>query len=215
MLNRFLAIPLLAVCWIAGLQGADGDKLFFSRDFPGSVPEYFDVTVHTDGKVVYRESLSDQEPLEFQASDSDVSRLFEISEKLGYFEQPVARSKRETAFTGNKILRYSKVDGSTNEVEFVLTADELVHELVNWFVSVADTEWHRINIERAIQFDRLGVNKAILLFHTAFDRGRIIAPKQFLPLLQDISTDMKIVHLARSRAAGLAEQIEAGKVGGE
>ena len=213
--NRFLAIPLLAACWIAALYGANGDKLFFSRDFPGSVPEYFDVTVHTDGQVIYRESLSDQSPIEFQVPDAEVARLFEISEKLGYFAQPLVQLKRKTAFTGNKFLRYAQVAGTINEVEFVLADDESVQELVNWFLRVADTEWHRINIERAIQFDRLGVNKAILQFHTTFDRGLIIAPRQFLPILQDVYKDMKIIHLARSRAAGLAEQIEAGAAGGE
>lgn len=215
MRSRFLAIPLLAAGWIAALQGADGDKLFFSRDFPGSSPEYFNVTVYPDGKVVYRESLDDEAPLEFQAAEADISRLFEISEKLGYFEQPPKSAKRKTAFTGDKILRYSSEDGTTNEVAFVGTTDESVQELVDWFVRVADTEWHRINIERALQFDRLGVNKAVLLFHSALDRGRIVAPRQFLPLLQDISNNMKIVHLARSRAAGLAEQIEASTISGE
>lgn len=215
MLKRFLAIALLAACRIGASPGADGDKLFFSRAFPGSSPEYFDVTVHTDGKVIYRESVNDQSPIEFQASDQDISRLFEISEELGYFEESLAQPKRKTAFTGDKVLRYVKADGEANEVAFVLADDESVQEMIDWFLRVADTEWHRINIERAIQFDRLGVNKAILQFHAAFDRGRIVAPKQFLPLLQDISNDMKIVHLARSRAAGLAEQIEAATVGGE
>lgn len=215
MRNRFLSLSLLAAGWLTSLQGAEGDKLFFSRDFPGSVPEYFNVTVHTDGKVEYREAPDEDDPLEFQASDKDVSRLFEISEKLGYFEEALTRPKRETAFTGDKILRYIKADGASTEAAFVAADDDSVQELVTWFLRVADTEWHRINIDRAIQFDRLGVNKAILQFHAAFDRGRIVAPEQFLPLLQNISNDMKIVHLARSRAAGLIEQIEAGKTGGE
>lgn len=215
MLKRLLGVSLLATVWAVASLAADGDKLFFSRDFPGSVPEYFDVTVHTDGKVIYREALDDELPIEFEVPESDISRVFEISEQLGYFKEPLVPAKRKTAFTGDKILRYTKAAGDTTEVEFVLTDDEALKEMVSWFVRVADTEWHRINIERAIQFDRLGVNKAILQFHAAFDRGRIVAPRQFLPLLQEISKDMKIVHLARSRAAGLAEQIEAGAVGGE
>ncbi len=215
MCNRSLGLFLLAAGWITALQAADGDKLFFSRDFPGSVPEYFNVTVQPDGQVVYRESLEDQAPIEFQASEQDISRLFEISENLGFFEESLERPKRETAFTGDKILRYVKADGTTNEVAFVAADEELVQELVSWFLRVADTEWHRINIERAIQFDRLGVNKAILQFHAAFDRGRIVAPGQFLPLLREISNDLKIVHLARSRAAGLIEQIEAAPAGGK
>jgi hypothetical protein len=215
MLNRFLAVLLLLTLWTVGLPAADGDKLFFSRDFPGSAPEYFDVTVETDGKAIYRESLDDDLPIEFQVPESDISRLFEISEQLGYFEKPLSPPKGKTAFTGTKILRYTKASGTSGEVEFVFQDDESLLELVDWFSRVGNTEWHRINIERAIQFDRLGVNKTILQFNAAFDRGRIVAPRQFLPLLQKISIDMKIVHLARSRAAGLAERIEAGAVSGE
>jgi hypothetical protein len=215
MRSRFLIVPLLLTLWTVGLLGADGDKLFFSRDFPGSAPEYFDVTVDTDGKVIYRESLDDELPIEFQASESDISRLFEISEQLGYFEKPLAPAKVKTAFTGTKTLRYTKAGGASGVVEFVFQRDESIKELVNWFLRVGDSAWHRINIERAIQFDRLGVNKTILQFNTAFDRGRIVAPRQFLPLLKKISKDKKILHLARARAAGLAERIEAGAVSGE
>lgn len=215
MRSGFYSLPLLLVLWTAALWGADGDKLFFSREFPGSVPEYFDVEVDTGGKVIYRESLDDAMPIEFEAPEADISRLFEISEQLEYFERPFAAPKRETAFTGNKVLRYTKSSGATSQVEFVLADDQAVQEMISWFVRVADTEWHRINIERAIQFDRLGVNKAILQFHAAFDKGRVVAPRQFLPLLQGIANDMKILHLARSRAAGLAERIEAGAVGTE
>ncbi|MDA1233169.1 MAG: hypothetical protein O3A53_00045 [Acidobacteria bacterium] len=215
MLSRFLTVLLPLTLWTVGLLGADGDKLFFSRDFPGSVPEYFDVTVDTNGKVIYRESLDDELPIEFQAPEPEVSRMFEISEQLGYFEKSFLPPKEKTAFTGNKILRYTKANGSSDEVEFVFQDDAAVLELVCWFLRVGNTEWHRINIERAVQFDRLGVNKAILQFNSAFDRGRIVAPRQFLPLLENISKDMKIMHLARSRAAGLAEQIEAGAVSGE
>jgi hypothetical protein len=215
MRNRFLSISVLAVFCAAALSAADGDTLFFSRSFPRSVPEYFEVTVHTDGKVLYRESLDDDLPIEFEAPNADVSRLFEISEQLGYFEQPLPAPKRKTAFTGDKTLRYTNAAGASSKVEFVLTDDESAQEMISWFVRVSDTAWHRINIERAIQFDRLGVNKAILQFHAAVDRGRVVAPRQFLPLFQVISNDMKIVHLARSRAAGLAERIEAGAVGGE
>jgi hypothetical protein len=216
MPSRIPVIVLLLACWATALLGAEkGDKLFFSRTFPGSVPEYFDVTVHTSGKVVYREALDDQMPIEFEAPSSDVSRLFEISEELGYFERPLTAPKRETAFTGTKVLRYTKSAGASSEVQYVFADEESVQELTEWFVRVADTEWHFINIERAVQFDRLGVNKAMLQFHAAFDKGRIVAPKQFLPLLQSIANDLKIVHLARSRAAGLAEQIETATISEE
>jgi hypothetical protein len=215
MHSRFWSVPLLLALWAASLLAADGDKLFFSRDFPQSAPEYFNVEVRTDGTVIYREAVDDELPIEFLAPEADISRLFEISEQLGYFEQPLAPAKHKTAFTGDKTVRYTRADGTSSQVEFVLSDDEAVKELVSWFVRVAETAAYRINIERAMQFDRLGVNKAILQFHAAFDRGRVVAPKQFLPLLQSISNDMKILHLARSRAAGLAEQIEAGAVGGE
>ena len=197
-----LAAPLFAAA-------ADVEQLFFSRDQPGGAPPYFDVTVSADGHVVYRSATDDEFPVEFEAPSSDISRLFEMSEQLGYFAVPLSPAKRTPPQSGDKVLRHTTAEGETHEVQFVYSPDERAQELVIWFSKVAETEAQYIDLERSIQFDRLGVNKVVLRLHAEFNRGRVIAPRQFLPLLKKVVKDMKLLHLARSRAAGIIEQIEA------
>ncbi len=174
MLKRLLAIPLLTVFWTAVLLGADGDKVFFSRNFPESVPEYFDVTVHTDGKVIYREALDDELPNSTSARRP--CRSFGARPRRS---TPSAKRSRASARSPSPATRSF---GSPTTPETGARPSSCIRtiqtdkELVSWFVRVAETEWHRINIERAIQFDRLGVNKAILQFHSSFDRERVVAP---------------------------------------
>lgn len=202
LLAAFLAASLCAVA-------ADVERLFFSRDQLGGAPPYFDVTVDVDGHVVYRTSTDDELPVEFEAPSSDISRLFEMSEQLEYFAVPLSPAKRTPPQSGDKTLRHTTADGTTHEVQFVYSPDERVQELVVWFSKVAETESQFIDLERSLQFDRLGVNKVVLRLHAEFNKGRVVAPRQFLPLLEKVSKDLKILHLARSRAAGLIEQIEA------
>jgi hypothetical protein len=205
-----ISLVVLALLTLPAMVGvARADELYFSRDQAGGAPPFFDVTVAADGRVVYREALDDEFPLEFQAPAVDVSRLFEISKNLGYFADPLPAAKRTPPQSGHKVLRYTSTASETHEVQFVYSPDEGAQELVAWFAKVAETERYLISLERSVQFDRLGVNDVVQHLDAAFGKGRVIAPRQFLPLLQKVVNDLKIIHLARSRAAGLMEQIEA------
>jgi hypothetical protein len=82
---------------------------------------------------------------------------------------------------------------------------------VSWFEKVGETERHLGELERVVQFDRLGVNKTMLLFQASFDKGRVLGAEQFLPILRAIAEDSKFMHMARARAASLVERIERGE----
>ena len=117
------------------------------------------------------------------------------------------------AFTGEKTFRFDSSAGEHQEIKFSFSEDLDAKALVDWFDRIALTERHLIDLERAAQFDRLGVNKALLLFQTSFDDGRTVAPQQFLPILKKIAAGAKYVHVARSRAASLVERIESASQG--
>ncbi len=207
MVRRLRTVALsicLALTAAAVLPAAD--KIFFSRNFPGSDPAYFDVTVDRDGHAVYREAPDDDMPLEFDVKGEELDSLFQLADRLHRFQDEIA-SKRKTAFTGEKVLRYTTDSGESSEAKFVFTENDSAKELMNWFEKAGQTERHLIELERVEQFDRLGVNKALLHFQISFDNGRVVAPEQFLPILTKISEQEKIIHLARARAAALVERI--------
>ena len=95
-------------------------------------------------------------------------------------------------FTGDKLLRFERSDGQRYETSFNYTENKDARALVSWFEKVGETVRRRLELERVAQFDRLGVNKTLLVFHMAFDKGRIVAPLQFLPVLTKIAGGKKV-----------------------
>ena len=68
-----------------------------------------------------------------------------------------------------------------------------------------ETEQDFYIVERAVKFDKLGVNEALLQLQTTVERKRLVAPAQFLPLLDRVVKNESYMHMARERAASLAE----------
>jgi hypothetical protein len=187
-------------------QGSE--QIFFSKSFPGSKPEYFEVTVDSTGKARYREDQSDEDPVEFTLTEDEKRELFDLAERLERFQKPL-QSDAKVAFTGTKILRYTGAAGDAKEARFNYSTDQDAQAIVGWFEKAGETERHRAELERVVQFDPLGVNKALLQFQSSFDSGRVVAARQFLPILKTISAQSKFMHMARARAASLVERIEA------
>lgn len=186
-------------------QGAE--QIFFSKSFPRSKPEYYEVTVDSTGKASYREDQVDEDPLEFTLSESERREVFELAERLGRLQGSL-QSELKVAFTGTKTLRYTSASGEVKETSFTYSTDQDAQAIVVWFEKAGETERHRLELERVVQFDPLGVNKALLQFQSSFDDGRVLAAQQFVPILKTIGGQSKFMHMDRARAASLIERIE-------
>ena len=195
-----VAVPLLA---------ATPARLFYSKTFPGSTPAYVEIVIDRDGNGEYKEAANDDRPLKFQIPANDVGALFDLADKLGRFDRPL-ESPLRVAFMGMKTFRF---DGGTekHEVKFNYSEDVDARALADWFERIIETEQHLINLERAAKYDKLGVNKALLLLQVSFDRKRLVAPQQLLPMLDRIAKNDTYIHMARERAAGMADAIRANR----
>ena len=94
---------------LAAVLGAQGPpapgRIFFSKSFPGSAPEYFEVLLEETWKAVYRDSPNDEDPLRFDLPAEDANEIFTLAGKLQFFKKPL-ESKLKVANTGVKTLRY-------------------------------------------------------------------------------------------------------------
>jgi hypothetical protein len=198
---------LLAATTLVAAAADPGDyRIFFSRSFPESVPAYFDVAIESSGAGGYRES-EDEEPLEFEVGAAELAEVLEYVKELDYFRIAL-ESNLKVAFTGEKTFRFEGADGRTGEAKFNHTSNAAARRLLAWFHKVAGTERHRIALERAARFDRLGVNKTLLQFQISLENNRIVSPAQFIPILKKIANDKKIIRITTARAAGLLERIQ-------
>jgi hypothetical protein len=200
------SLTLLLSC--AVLCAADA-RLFFSKSFPGSVPAYVAITVEQNGAGEYKEAADDDNPLKFQLSPADTTEMFALADKLDRFKRPL-ESPLKVAQMGMKTLRFEE-GGKSTEVKFNFSEDLDARLLTDWFERISETGQNYYALERAVKYDKLGVNQALLQFNIAMDRKRVVSPQLFLPMLDRVAKNATYLNMARTRAANLADSIRADK----
>ncbi len=196
---------LLPLAAAAILSAADLPKIVFSKSFPGSVPAYVAIAIDKQGRGEYKEAPEDENPLVFKLQPKETEEIFALSEKLGYFSRPL-ESGLKVAKTGVKTFRYEN-GAEKKEVQFNYSQDLEAQKLLDWFERISECQQLYINLERAAKFDKLGVNQALLHLQISHDRGRLVGAEQFLPLLDRVAKNETYMHMARERAASLADAI--------
>lgn len=202
---KLFALLFTTTCLYAG-----DPKVTFSKSFPGSVPPYAEVTLEKSGAAEYREDAKDDNPLKFELSAEDTSAIFSLADRMDHFTRQV-ESGLKVAFMGTKTFRYDPGDGASHEVKFNYSEDLEAKTLLDWFERISETERDLIELERTVRFDKLGVHEALLHIEVTRDQKRLVAEKQFLPLLDRVVKNESYLHMARERAAALAESIRAAK----
>lgn len=193
---------ILLTSLIAATAVAD-PAIFYSKHFPGSVPAYVSVELGADGSATYKEAPDDQDPVSFKLPEKESAEIFDLVEKLEKFKRPL-EANLKVANMGTKTFRY--VNGSEkHEVKFNFSLDENAKLLLDAFEKITETQQLLFMLERSVKFDRLGVNKTLLQVESAWDRGRLIGPERFLPLLDRVVKNDSYLNMARERAAYLAE----------
>jgi hypothetical protein len=205
---RYCALLLMA----AALPAAATETLSFSKSFPGSTPAWMEIRIDKTGAGQYKEDPKDEDPLKFQLTGAESSQMFSLADKLDRFSRPV-ESALKVANMGMKTFRY-EVDGGSGtvksgEVKFNYSEDPDARALADWFERIAETERSLIELETSVKFDKLGVQQAILRIEVLRDQKRLVAPDQFLPLLDRVVKNESFLHMARDRASGLADWIRA------
>ena len=193
--------------WSLSLVAADGPRLYFSKSFPGSQPAFAAVTLDKTGAGDYKEAADDDQPVHFQLTPAQTAEVFGLAEKLGYFDHPL-ESGAKVAFMGAKTFRYE--DGATkHEVKFNYSEDLIAQQLLDWFERISESEQQLVSLETSAKYDRLGVDKTLLLMEAAYDRKRLVDTQQYLPMLDRIVKNESYIHQARLRAARIADEIRA------
>jgi len=198
------AIASLVCC--SALCAADA-SLFFSKSFPGSVPDYVAITLTPNGAVEYKEAVDDERPLKLQLAAAEAAEMFALADKLDHFKRPL-ESPLKVAQMGKKTFRYEN-GAEKAEVTFNFSEDLDARALTDWFERISETGQNYWTLERAVKYDKLGVNRALLLFSIAIERKRLVSPQLFLPMLDRVAKNETYLNMARTRAANLADAIRA------
>ncbi len=197
---KFCSVLLIASVLLAA---SGSPKITYSKSFPGSTPAYVQVDLAPDGTAAYRETPNDPNPISFVMTPEDTKEIFDLSDKLEHFKRPLDANLK-VAFMGAKTFRFEN-GTEKNEAKFNYSLDEDAKALLDKFERITETQMLIFELERTIRFDKLGVNKALLQLESALDRKRIVGRERFLPLLDRIAKNETYMHMARERAAALAD----------
>jgi hypothetical protein len=208
-MKKWFWAPLWALVAAAALTAADSPRIVYSKSFPGSNPAYVSITVEKNGAAAYKEAPDDELPIRLQMAAADASELFNLAGKLTFFKRPL-ESPLKVANMGMKTFRFEN-GPEVSETKFNFTEDVDARALHDWFERIAETCQSLAFLQRTVKYDKLGVMKALLALETSRERKRLVAEKEFLPMLDRIVKNESFLHMARTRAAGLAESIRAGQ----
>jgi hypothetical protein len=191
----------LLLLFTAALSAAP--KIIYTKSFPNSTPAYVCVEISDDGSAVYKESPDDENPIEFHLLPADTKVIFDLAERLDHFKRPL-ESGLKVAFMGAKTFRW--IDGGDKyEQKFNYSTEEDAKTLADWFEKITETQMLQFYLERTVKFDKLEVNRALIEIQIAVEHKRLIGPDRFLPLLDRIAKNETFLHMARERAAELAD----------
>jgi hypothetical protein len=194
---------VLVLMLTASLSAAP--RLFYSKYFKDSVPEYVAITLEHDGQLTYQEAKEDDNPIKIQLDNGAAQVMFDLADKLDHFQRPL-ESGLKIANLGQKTFRFE--DGADrHEIQFNYSEDMNAQALLDRFERITETEQHFVNLDRTARFEKLGVNDVLLQMQISWDRNRLVAPEQFLPLLDRIAKNESYLHISRERAAAIADAI--------
>jgi hypothetical protein len=200
---RAAAALLLACSFSVPLCAAP--RLFYSKYFKGSAPEYVAITVDQGGEVTYQEAKEDDNPIKIKLDHASTQEIFDLTEKLDRFQRPL-ESGLKIANLGLKTFRFE--DGAErHEIQFNYSQNLNAQALLDQFERITETEQHFANLDRTAHFEKLGVNDVLLQMQVTWDRNRLVDPEQFLPLLDRIANNESYLHISRERAAAIADAI--------
>ena len=186
---------------------ADDPRIVFSKTFPGSTPAYFAVTIDRTGSATYNESQDADNAEHLQIEEKVTMNIFDLAQKLDHFKNPLESGLR-VANMGQKVLRWE--DGAErHESKFNYSTSEDAKALSEQFEHISESARLMLELGRVTKHDRLGVNDAMVRIQIAWDNKRLVGTEQLLPLLDQVAKNESFVHMARERAAQLADAIHA------
>jgi hypothetical protein len=189
---------------------ADAATVTFRRVFEGSIPEFVEIVVRQDGAATadVRQLDETATPQEFTVGPAIRGLIFNLARDLHNFQNADLDTHRRVANLGQKTFRWEK-GAESYQTQFNYTVDPKAAQLQRMFENLAQEQADLTMLEQRARFDRLGVNEALVQFEDHFNQRILPDPERFLPILDRIVEDNRLLEIARQKARSLAARIRA------
>lgn len=217
MTRRRLLLTAALLCLTAATAGfghaqdggASGPSITFIKEFPGSVPPYYAITLRAVGHGEYiaeHRVEPEEEPTELHIDSPLAQRAFVLASELEYFAGPKIESGRKVAQMGKKTLRY-EAGAKKNEAVYNHSDLPQAVELTGWFEKLSTTQGHIDRIEYLLRFDRLGIVKELLQAEMDLNNDRLLQPALLVPALKKVLANKSLVNVAHDRASQIISRL--------
>lgn len=201
---------LLVLVW--ALPATAGPAtITFRKVFPSSSPEFVEIQVDELGNARYDiHQLSESpDPQPFHVGPALTEKIFSLARRLNDFDGVQLDVRRRIANLGQKTFRWEK-DGQVHQVQFNYTLNPIASQLLQIFEGLSLQQQHYERLQRAMRYDPLGLNDALLALQRDLDAKEIPEPQTLLPLLDQIAANDRFLDIARQRARLLAGRLRTG-----
>jgi hypothetical protein len=202
------AVSAFAAAAQPSLAPANGAVVVFRRVFKSSSPEFIEIRIPESGPGTcdLRGLDEDPNPQTLDIGARLRGRIFELTGDLRDFRGITLDVQRRIANLGEKTFRYEK-GGEASEVKFNYTINAKAGQLLQIFEAIAREQEDYEVLQRRMKYDRLGVNEALVQLDQDVRSHAVAQPERFLPLLEQIAGDSRILEIARQRARALVDVI--------
>ena len=220
---QWLIISLLAGAWAVTAQQEPApsssitktDVVTYRFDWPQGVPwQKYTVTVQANGQCHFQGSPHpddinadpDTVQQDFTISAANLQKIFDLTQKLNYFQGDVDSHLKHIAQTGRKTLQYEspQLHGSTT---FNWSQNADAQALVNLFSAIAMTIDYGQKLAFQYRFDKLGMDQRLKELEELQNSRGVAELSLIAPILQKIAADPNLMNMDRQVARHLLASI--------
>jgi len=199
----------------APLPAPGGTSITYLFDWPQGIPwTKYSITVQSDGKTHFSgtphpdDKDTDTDPLEqdFTMWDNNRQKIFNLAQKLNYFQGNYDAHIKHIAQTGSKTLQYQspQFHGSST-YNYSQNAD--VQALTKLFSGIATTFDYQRKLTFQYRYDKLGMDECLKDLEDLQSSHEIEELHVIAPMLRKIAADPNLMNIARQSARHILQKM--------
>jgi len=175
----------------------------------------YSIAVKSDGKTHFsgvphpdsQDADTDPYELDFTMWESDRQKIFDLAQKLNYFQGNYESRLKHIAQTGSKTLEYRSpsVHGSST---FNYSQDPDVQALNKIFMGIATSVDYGRKLTFQYRFDKLGMDQRLKELQELANSHEVEELHIIAPILRRIANDPNLMNISRKTAEHLIKQME-------
>lgn len=192
-----------------------GTTVTYLFDWPQGIPwTEYSITVQADGKTRFNgtphpdDKDADTDPVaqDFTMWENNRQKIFELAQKLNYFQGNYDAHIKHIAQTGSKTLQYHspQVHGSST---FNYSQNPDVQALTKLFSGIATTFDYQRKLAFQYRYDKLGMDQCMKELEELQSSHEVEELHVLGPMLRKIAADPNLMNIARQSARHILQKM--------